>query len=103
MVNEALIESLKVRLRSDVPMSIFLSSGVDSALVAAIAAKEFSTDIPANTVGFSGTSVGDESDSASAIAKYLGLNHEVIHGDMTGGTDALDLLISLYGLSLIHI
>ena len=97
MVNEALIDSIKVRLRSDVPMSIFLSSGVDSALIAAIAAKELSTDIPAITVGFAGTSVSDESDSASAIAKYLGLNHEVIHGDMTGGTDALDLLVSLYG------
>ena len=69
MVVEALIESLKVRLRSDVPMSIFLSSGVDSALIAAIAAKEFSTDIPAITVGFAGTSVHDESESASAIAK----------------------------------
>ena len=97
MVNEALIESLKVRLRSDVPMSIFLSSGVDSTLIAAIAAKEFSTDIPAITVGFPGTSVHDESESASAIAKYLGLNHEVINGDMTGGADALDLLVALYG------
>ena len=97
MVNEALIKSLKVRLRSDVPMSIFLSSGVDSALIAAIAVKEFSTDIPAITVGFAGTSVHDESDSASAIAKYLGLNHEVIHGDMTSGADALDLLVRLYG------
>ncbi|MBI02262.1 MAG: asparagine synthase (glutamine-hydrolyzing) [Chloroflexi bacterium] len=97
IINEALIESLKVRLRSDVPMSIFLSSGVDSTLIAAIAAKEFSTDIPAITVGFAETSVHDESASASAIAKYLGLNHEVIHGDRTGGADALDLLLSLYG------
>jgi len=97
MVNEALIKSLKVRLRSDVPMSIFLSSGVDSALIAAIAAKEFNTDIPAITVGFAGTSVHDESESASAIAKFLGLNHKVVHGDMTGGEDALDLLVALYG------
>jgi len=96
-VVEALIDSLKVRLRSDVPMSIFLSSGVDSALIAAIAAKEFSTDIPAITVGFAGTSVHDESESASAIANYLGLDHEVIHGDMTSGTGALDLMIELYG------
>ena len=96
-IANSLIESLRVRLRSDVPMSIFLSSGVDSALIAAIAAKEFSTDIPAITVGFPGTSVHDESESASAIAKYLGLNHDVIQGDMTGVTDALDLLVELYG------
>ena len=66
-------------------------------MIAAIAAKEFNTDIPAITVGFAGTSVHDESESASAIAKYLGLDHEVIHGDMTGGSDALDLMVELYG------
>ena len=96
-IAESLIKSLKVRLRSDVPMSIFLSSGVDSALIAAIAAKEFNTDIPAITVGFAATSVHDESEGATAIANYLGLNHEVIQGDSTGGTEALDLLIALYG------
>jgi len=86
-----------VRLRSDVPMSIFLSSGVDSALIAAIAAKELNTDIPTITVGFDESGVHDESASAAAIANYLGLNHEVIQGDRTGGVDALDLLIDLYG------
>jgi len=96
-IAESLVESLKVRLRSDVPMSIFLSSGVDSALIAAIAAKELNTDIPTITVGFDGIGVHDESASAAAIANYLGLNHEVIQGDRTGGVDALDLLIDLYG------
>jgi asparagine synthase (glutamine-hydrolysing) len=97
VIAESLIESLKVRLRSDVPMSIFLSSGVDSALIAAIAAKELNADIPAITVGFTGTSVHDESANATSIANYLGLNHEVIQGDRTRDTDALDLLIELYG------
>ena len=97
VIAESLVESLKVRLRSDVPMSIFLSSGVDSALIAAIAAKELNTDIPTITVGFDGIGVHDESSSAAEIANYLGLNHEVIQGDRTGGVDALDLLIDLYG------
>ncbi|MEC9293561.1 MAG: asparagine synthase (glutamine-hydrolyzing) [Chloroflexota bacterium] len=97
VIADSLIESLKVRLRSDVPMSIFLSSGVDSALIAAIAAKELNTDIPTITVGFDGTSVPDESVSANAIANYLGLDHQVIRGDRTGGADALDLLVDLYG------
>ncbi|MEC9293808.1 MAG: asparagine synthase (glutamine-hydrolyzing) [Chloroflexota bacterium] len=96
-VAQALINSVRVRLRSDVPMSIFLSSGVDSSLIAAIASREFNADIPAITVGFDGTDVHDESDSATAIANYLGIDHEVIQADMTKGDDALNLLMSLYG------
>ena len=96
----AMIESLRVRLRSDVPMVTFLSSGVDSALVAALAAKELSANIPAITVGFPGVGVADESEGATAIADYLGLDHRVILSDGTSDGDPLDQFISLYGCAI---
>lgn len=40
-----LIESLKIRLRSDVPLAFCLSGGVDSASLVSIAAKEFNADV----------------------------------------------------------
>jgi asparagine synthase (glutamine-hydrolysing) len=40
-----LIESVKLRLRSDVPLAFCLSGGVDSASLVSIAAKEFNADV----------------------------------------------------------
>ena len=75
---EALVDSLKVRLRADVPLGIFLSSGVDSALTAALAAKELHADSLALTVRFGDAEVDDESEAAAAIANSLGLPHQVV-------------------------
>lgn len=96
-IAQALIESTRVRLRSDVPTSIFLSSGVDSALIAAIVSRELISDIPAITVGFPEVDVADESEGAAAIAKHLGVEHEVVLSDGTSGSDPLDLMLSVYG------
>ena len=96
-VADVLIDSVNVRLRSDVPMSTFLSSGVDSALVAAIAEKELNVRVPAITVGFPSSTVADESDGASRIAAHLGLDHQVITSDGMSEDNPLNQLISLYG------
>ncbi|MDH3974311.1 MAG: asparagine synthase (glutamine-hydrolyzing) [Deltaproteobacteria bacterium] len=40
-----LLESVRLRLRSDVPLAFCLSGGVDSASIASIAAKEFNYDV----------------------------------------------------------
>ena len=99
-VAEAIIESLRVRLRSDVPMITFLSSGVDSALVAAITAKELKVEIPAITVGFPAVEVADESEGATAIANHLGLSHQVMQSDGASQGDPLQQVMSLYGCAI---
>jgi asparagine synthase (glutamine-hydrolysing) len=94
---ETLAESLKIRFRADVPSVLFLSSGIDSALVATLAVRELNHDIPALTVGFPGKSVADESEQASAIAQALGLSHEVIQSQDDGSEPPHVTLQKLYG------
>jgi asparagine synthase (glutamine-hydrolysing) len=71
---EALLQaSVKKRLVADVPLGIFLSGGVDSSTVAALAARE-RAGIETFSVGFSDRSF-DESRFARRVAAHLGTRH----------------------------
>ena len=51
-IHELLVESVENRTEADVPLGLFLSSGVDSSLIAAILKKELDHDVLALTVPF---------------------------------------------------
>lgn len=76
VVHDALRASVKQSMISDVPLGVFLSSGVDSSLIAAIA-KEQIEKLDTFTVGFEFDSF-DESKKAAKIAKILNTNHHEI-------------------------
>ncbi len=69
-----LITNLERRLRADVPVGAFLSGGIDSSLVVAIAKKRLGVDIQTFTIGFDGWD-GSEHKEAAATARYLGTRH----------------------------
>ena len=75
-LGEILTRLLRRRLRADVPIGLFLSSGVDSALIGALVSRELHTSLNSMTVSFADGE--DETRSAMAIANHLGLPHEVI-------------------------
>jgi asparagine synthase (glutamine-hydrolysing) len=69
-------EAVRKRLESDVPVGVFLSGGVDSSLVAAIAAQESPKSIEAMTLGFDEPAF-DERRYARAVTEHLGMRlHE---------------------------
>lgn len=72
----SLLEAIDSQLISDVPISIFFSSGVDSALLAGIIRKEFGIKIPTVTLGFT-NDAWDESKRASRLAKDIDVPNEV--------------------------
>lgn len=59
---------------SDVPLGIFLSSGIDSTLVTALAQAESPAQVRTFTIGFE-DSIFDEAADARAIADYLKTDH----------------------------
>lgn len=72
-----LSDAVRIRLRSDVPVGIFLSGGIDSGVVAALSAKTSERMPLALTVGFA-EEHADETDFARTTAEHLGLDHRII-------------------------
>lgn len=66
--------SVKRRLISDVPLGIFLSGGIDSSAVAALAQEEVTGKVKTFSIGFEDPSF-DESKYASQVSSFLGTEH----------------------------
>jgi len=66
-------QAVRLRLRSDVPLGVFLSGGIDSSLVAALAA-EAAPRVRTFTIGFEAAGY-DESAGARALAAHIGSDH----------------------------
>ncbi len=71
-----LVEAVKLRLVSDVPIGALLSGGIDSTLVC-WALSKLQADVRAFTVGTPGDP-DDESQMARDTARHLGIPHEVV-------------------------
>lgn len=89
----ALVESLAARLLADVPLTLFLSAGTDSALIAALCRRELDHEIDCLTVSFPAAGIPDESPVAGKIASHLGYEHRVLPSDMSSGPERLPELL----------
>ena len=88
---ELLEDSVRLQLRSDVPVGAYLSGGLDSSIVAALAARH--APIEAFTAVFPEGPVFDESNYAREVAASLGIHlHEIVPTE-TEFTELLPRLI----------
>ncbi|MBM3488695.1 MAG: asparagine synthase (glutamine-hydrolyzing) [Alphaproteobacteria bacterium] len=74
-LDRALLDSVAVHQRADVPYAMFLSGGIDSAAVLAAMARLNDRPVLAFTAGFADDSVADERAAARAVATALGARH----------------------------
>ena len=75
LIKKKIIECVESRMHSDVNKGIFLSSGIDSSLVASIMKKELNLKPVALTISYNKYKNYDESEAARKIAKYLNIDH----------------------------
>ena len=73
-VREMLVGALKSHVQADVPVGVFLSAGIDSTILATIAAS-LTPKVTAFTVGFEKSLGEDEVVIAAATAHELGMKH----------------------------
>jgi len=73
-VDAMLAEAVRLRLRADVPIGAFLSGGIDSGLITAMAATHHSRRLATITVGFEGSTL-DERPLARMVAQHYGTDH----------------------------
>jgi asparagine synthase (glutamine-hydrolysing) len=84
---EAILEtSLRRRLISDVPLGAFLSGGVDSTAVAAIARRKLGAELKTFSIGFEGHKDSEHLEAAE-IAAHLG----TVHKDQVLTANAVEL------------
>lgn len=71
-------DSVRLRLRSDVSLGIFLSGGLDSSVVAYEAAHQLNGNLQTFTIGLPDSPELDESSIAHATAQQLGIHNEIL-------------------------
>jgi len=74
VLQSLIVEAVRKRLMSDVPLGAFLSGGVDSSLVVAVMRKDLGCEVESFSIGFSDTE-DTEHEFARETAQLLGTTH----------------------------
>ncbi|MGK0481565.1 MAG: asparagine synthase (glutamine-hydrolyzing), partial [Planctomycetota bacterium] len=89
-LRESITDAVRLRMVADVPIGVFLSGGVDSSAVAAIAAREVGgSGVRTFNVSFQEAEF-DESSHAAHVAAKLGTEHHELHLTEAVFKDGLD-------------
>jgi asparagine synthase (glutamine-hydrolysing) len=88
---QKLDQSIKGRLIADVPLGVFLSGGIDSSAIAALASADRSERLKTFSIGFTDKSF-DESEQAKLVADHLGTDHQVAWFTPELGRETLEAL-----------
>lgn len=90
-----LLESIHQKLVADVPVGVFLSGGIDSSLVAALAQESSEKQINTYAIGFHEEGF-NEADFAAEVAKAIGTNHHELYVSMKDAVKLVPEVVQCY-------
>nr|WP_170973468.1 asparagine synthase (glutamine-hydrolyzing) [Rhizobium sp. FKY42] len=88
-------DTIQQYINADVPVGTFLSGGVDSSIITAIAARQTSGKISTFSVGFT-EEHWNEAHRAQAIAAHLGTKHHTVHISPNDALALVEMLPDVY-------
>jgi len=80
-LRELLTDAVKIQMRSDVPVGVFLSGGLDSSATVALLAASGFDRVKTFSVAYRGGGRYDETRYARLVAEHFGTVHEVLYLD----------------------
>ena len=95
-LDRELQRSIDSMLVADVPLGAFVSGGVDSSLIAAIAMRRTGRPLDTFTLGFVGRDVGSEHAEAEKVAKHIGSRHHCLMLAPDDVLPALDRWVNVF-------
>jgi asparagine synthase (glutamine-hydrolysing) len=93
-LRELLTDSVRLRLQADVPLGSFLSGGIDSSLITALAQGQRDTPVRTFSIGFPVADF-DETAYAAEVATFLGTDHKRFEVQPSG-VEVIDRLVWHY-------
>ncbi len=95
VIKESLNEAIKKQMRSDVPLGVFLSGGIDSSLIASMAQANSKKKINTFTIGFHDSSF-NEAIFAKKISEVIGTDHNEEYFSYSVLSNLVDKLGTIY-------
>lgn len=94
-LDSLLKNAVKLRMISDVPLGIFLSGGIDSSLIAALAQDQSMSKIKTFSIKFNESSF-NEAEYAKSVASHINSDHTEVLCDYSAGIDLIQSFSKYY-------
>lgn len=95
-VRERLDRAVKVHLISDVPVGVFLSGGIDSSAMTALASRHYNGKLRTYSCGFDFDRGSNELPKARRVAELFGTEHRELHIEGAALVDTIEKLVQAH-------